>query len=260
MLPPTKAFVALLLSATSLAAPSEDDLLSPTSTSTPEPITTTDPPSSYAVILFPGFAPLDVFGPLGPLEMVGFHRGATLKLVAATLDPVSSDVEKNSTFSQSVVPDLTFDQFLSDDTEVDVIILPGGGGVRVSDEDLAPVVNFVKEVYPRLQYLITICTGAGIAAKAGVLDGKRATTNKAAWDEITVMRPQVEWVSPARWVVDGNIWSSSGVTSGLDLTAEFMRQMYGEDLTEHSLGVMEYTPHPQDYDPFAEMFGVPPSP
>lgn len=48
--------------------------------------------------------------------------------------------------------------------------------------------------------------------------------------------------------------------AGLDLTAEFMRQMYGEDLVEHALGVIEHTAHPQDYDPFAEMFDVPPSP
>lgn len=48
--------------------------------------------------------------------------------------------------------------------------------------------------------------------------------------------------------------------SGLDLTADFMKEMYGEELVEHALGIMEHTPHPQDYDPFAEMFDVPPSP
>lgn len=48
--------------------------------------------------------------------------------------------------------------------------------------------------------------------------------------------------------------------AGLDLTAEWMRGVYGDALVEHSLGMIEYTAHPQDYDPFADMFGVPPSP
>lgn len=171
-----------------------------------------DLPHSYAMVLFPGFAPLDVFGPLGPLQMAAFHHAATLHLVAETLDPVSSQLASNSTFSQSVVPTSTFEEFLAAGTEVDVLVVPGGPGVRVSDEKLAPVVDFVRELYPNVEYLLAVCTGSGIAARAGILDGRRATTNKAAWDEITAMGPDVEWVSPARWVVDGNIWSSSGVS------------------------------------------------
>lgn len=50
------------------------------------------------------------------------------------------------------------------------------------------------------------------------------------------------------------------VMAGLDLTAEWMRGVYGEELVEHSLGRIEHTPYAQDYDPFAEMFDVPPSP
>ena len=171
-----------------------------------------DLPHSYALVLFPGFAPLDVFGPLGPLQMAAFHHGATLHLLAETLDPVSNELDPNSTFSQFVVPTSTFDDFRSSGIEVDVLIVPGGPGVRVSDEKLAPGVDFIRDTYPGVEYLITVCTGSGIAAKAGVLDGRRATTNKAAWDEIMPMGPDVEWVSPARWVVDGNIWSSSGVS------------------------------------------------
>ena len=76
-----------------------------------------------------------------------------------------------------------------------------------------PVVEFVKELYPRVKYLVTICTGGSIAARAEILGGKRATTNKAAWKEVTPLGPEVDWVSPARRVVDGNIWSSSGVVA-----------------------------------------------
>ena len=143
MLPPTTALVSFILLATSLAAPSGDETLSPT-----------DLPYSYAVVLFPGFAPLDVFGPLGPLEMAAYHKGAALTLLAETLDPVSSSINPNATFAQSVVPTSTFDEFLSRGDGVDVLIVPGGPGVRVSREELAPVVDFVREAYPRAKYLI----------------------------------------------------------------------------------------------------------
>lgn len=75
-----------------------------------------------------------------------------------------------------------------------------------------PAVEFIRKTYPKLKYLLTICTGAGVAAKAGVLDGKRATTNKAAWNETVKLGPKVKWVSPARWTIDGKIWTSSGVS------------------------------------------------
>ena len=65
---------------------------------------------------------------------------------------------------------------------------------------------------PKVKILMTICTGSGIAARAGVLDGHLATTNKNAWATMKAMGPKVNWVSPARFVIDGKIWSSSGVS------------------------------------------------
>jgi transcriptional regulator GlxA family with amidase domain len=216
---------------------------------------------NWAVALFDSFDSIDVTGPLNPLFYASFSRTLNLSLIAPSLSPVyvqpvSPELNtQNSSFWISVNPTHTYDD---PPAEIDVLLVPGGPGAQIGDVDR--VVDFVKEMYPKVKYLITTCTGAGIAARAGVLDGKRATTNKAAWDMIVAMGPDVEWVSPARWTVDGNIWTSSGVTSGLDLIFAFMDEIYGEDMTRRIQGVVEYDRHtdPCD-DPFAEWHGVEPT-
>lgn len=172
-----------------------------------------DYPRNWAVALFDAFDPIDMFGPIDPLYYLSFSRQLNLALIADTLDPVwvrpaSEALNKmNSTFRVSVNPTHTYDK---PPEEIDVLLVPGGPGSRLLN--VTTTIDFVRKVYPNLKYLITTCTGAGIAARAGVLDGKRATTNKAAWNTITQMGPDVKWTSPARWVVDGNIWTSSGVS------------------------------------------------
>lgn len=84
----------------------------------------------------------------------------------------------------------------------------------MSDEN-APALNaFIAEQYPKLEYLLSVCTGARNLADAGVLEGKRATSNKAVWDTVITHGKNVTWVPTARWVTDGNIWTSSGVAAG----------------------------------------------
>ncbi len=73
-----------------------------------------------------------------------------------------------------------------------------------------------------------MCNGAGLAARAGVLDGKRATTNKSVWARTIALGPKVKWVAEARWVTDGNVWTSSGVSAGIDVTIAFISAVYGE--------------------------------
>jgi putative intracellular protease/amidase len=155
---------------------------------------------------------MDIIGPLNPLFYAAFSRKLNLALIAETLDPVWVQPVRdelntqNSSFWFSVNPSHTFDNPPDD---IDVLLVPGGPGSRLGD--VTKVIDFVRDTYPKVQYLITTCTGSGIAARAGVLDGKRATTNKAAWNAVVAMGPDVNWVSPARWTVDGNIWTSSGV-------------------------------------------------
>ncbi|KAF6752435.1 DJ-1/PfpI family protein [Ephemerocybe angulata] len=214
-------------------------------------------PLSFGLVLYPGFQALDVFGPLDALNVLSFLYPIKLYVLAETLDPVSTKSPQGlehpgSAFSQSIVPTHTFDTA----PKVDVLIVPGGVGNRPPN-DIGSAIAYIRRVYPEAQYLFTVCTGSGMAAQAGVLDGKKATTNKAAFKRISGYRPQVEWVGKARWVVDGNAWTAAGVSAGIDAIFDFIKVVYGEDVASLIANFMEYERHlDPSWDPYAELHGV----
>ncbi|PWY92203.1 class I glutamine amidotransferase-like protein [Aspergillus heteromorphus CBS 117.55] len=215
----------------------------------------TSPPLRIGVALFPGFQALDVFGPLDCLNILSWtHTNMSMSILAATLDPVSTQIpESPHTIGQHVVPTHTF----SSPPPLDVLLVPGGLGTRGSPPELLQVIDFIRTVYPSLKYLITVCTGSGVAARAGVLDGRRATTNKLAWKEITALGPNVSWVPRARWVVDGNVWTASGVTAGIDATIAWIEEVFGAEMALEIANGMEHTRHTDpEVDPFADLYGL----
>lgn len=228
-------------------------------------------PLKYGVVLFPGFQALDVFGPLDIFNLHSKAEPLELSLLAATSEPVSTSLE-TWPFSQSLVPTHTFANAPAD---LEVLLVPGGVGTR-DDANIAPAVEFVKNRFPKLRFLLTVCTGSALAAKAGVLDGKRATSNKRAWKwastsdgafvsfgadsnicQATAQGPNVDWVLKARWVKDGNIWTSSGISAGIDMTYAFVSDQYGEDVAQELADRAEYRRNTDpDDDPFAKFAGV----
>ncbi|KAK3297733.1 class I glutamine amidotransferase-like protein [Chaetomium fimeti] len=221
-----------------------------------------NPPRRIGFMLPRAFDIIDVFGPLEVLQAVSRKTHLEMFMLGRTLDPVTTEPVSASMnqFNSSFYPTFNPTHTYADNPPIDVLVVPGGAAAR--SPDLGPEIEYIKKVFPSLQYLITICTGAGIAAQSGVLDGHRATTNKAAWNTMTPMGPKVKWVSPARWVEDGKVWSSSGVTAGIDLAFEFVRQKYenGSALVESISGSIEHTVI-TDWrdDPWSAKFGIPPS-
>lgn len=129
-------------------------------------------------------------------------------------------------------------------------MVPGGVGRRYP-EYADPVIAFIRQVFPRLRYLLTVCTGSALAAQAGVLDGKRATSNKLNWELVTALTDRVDWVRQARWVADGNCWTASGVSAGMDATLAFVEAVYGRPVAQTIAERMEYIRNEQwDQDPF----------
>jgi putative intracellular protease/amidase len=154
---------------------------------------------------------MDVYGPLKAIQFLSGRTQLNLYMLSHNLEPVTTEPVRSdmnpmkSSFWPTINPTHTFDNC----PRLDVLIVPGGVGMRAPT--LQPHVDFIAKRFPELQYLMTICTGVGLAAKAGVLEGRFATGTKGAWNTLLSMGPNVKWVAPARWVVDGKLWTSSGV-------------------------------------------------
>ncbi|KAL7939342.1 class I glutamine amidotransferase-like protein [Trichoderma chlorosporum] len=210
------------------------------------------PPSKFAIALFTGFQALDVFGPLDALNILSYSNPLELYILSTTLAPVSTIPAKATspgTIGQSIVATHTYQNAPKD---IEVLLVPGGRGTR--DLELTqPVVDFIAVTFPNLRFLLTVCTGSSLAARAGVLDGKNATSNKISFEWVMSQGPNVKWVRHARWVVDGNIWTSSGISAGIDMIYAFIADQYGEEAADRVATASEYTRNADpSNDPFSK--------
>jgi transcriptional regulator GlxA family with amidase domain len=211
-------------------------------------------PTRYAIVLFEGFQALDAFGPLDILNLLS--RDAALNLSLHVLAPQKGPVStlapgSGLTIGQDIMATHSFADMPSD---IEVILVPGGVGTR-NTEATQPVVNMLRAVFPKLRFLLTICTGSALAARAGLLAGRRATSNKRAfnWVKTQDANNDVHWVPHARWVEDGNVWTASGVSAGIDMMYAFVAAQYGEHVAANIARTAEYT---RNRDPDIDAFAI----
>ncbi|KAH8878538.1 class I glutamine amidotransferase-like protein [Thozetella sp. PMI_491] len=224
-------------------------------------------PLRIAYLLFPALTALDMFGPLNALNLLSINYPMTLSLVSTDLKPISIDrtiidgvyqgmpTWASPSFTEFVLPTHTLD----DAPEADVILVPGGAGTR-NINYTQPHVDWLRTRMsdPALQYMMTVCTGSSLLARTGMIAGKNATTNKAAfnWVKTVEHAEDVNWIAKARWVVDGNVWTSSGVSAGTDMILGWIEQLYGTNESVRIKNLMEWNSLGKDDDPFAEVFGL----
>ncbi len=195
-------------------------------------------------LIFPGFELLDVFGPMEMFGMLGDRF--ELRLVAEAAGPVES--------SQRLAAHA--DTAIHDASDYDILFVPGGAGTRREVSNRA-LVDWIADASGKAEFTLSVCTGSALLAKAGVLDDRRATTNKRAFSWVMSQGPRVDWVRQARWVEDGPFLTSSGVSAGMDMALGAIALMHGTGTAEDVAMKAEYTWHrdKQD-DPFAALHGL----
>jgi transcriptional regulator GlxA family with amidase domain len=194
-------------------------------------------PRRITVILFDGFELLDVFG---PLEFFALSDRFVLELVGPTSTVLSAQgpgIVTNTRYEQAEPPD--------------IVLVPGGIGTRALVAD-APFLQWFSTWANDAALLASVCTGSAVLASAGLLTGYRATSNKRSFDWVETQGKGVEWIYEARWVVDRNRWTSSGVAAGMDMALALIGHLCGASLGHEVANAAEYTPHEDpDWDPFA---------
>ncbi|KAM0748410.1 class I glutamine amidotransferase-like protein [Meredithblackwellia eburnea MCA 4105] len=216
-------------------------------------------PHHFALILFPGFQLLDVAGPLDCLNILSLTHPIKLSVLSTTLEPVSTRIPNAATtaskglFAESWVPTHTFSSPPSE--PIDVLFLPGGWGTRVEGQD--ELKAFLVAKAEEASTVMTVCTGSGLLAQTGLLDGKKATGNKRSWPWTIEQGKGVEWIYKARWVEDdgGKYWTSSGVSAGIDQMLGWISKVWGEEVAQGIANGMEYRwEKDSTKDDFAELY------
>jgi transcriptional regulator GlxA family with amidase domain len=194
---------------------------------------------TVGVLLFPEFELLDVFG---PLEAFG-HAKDWFRIVTVA--------EKAGPVASAQGPRAVADHGFADCPPLDILLVPGGMGTR-REVDNATLVDWIARQARRAETTASVCTGAALLARAGVLDGRRATSNKRSFAWVVEQGPKVDWVRQARWVDDGSVITSSGVSAGIDMTLHLIGRIAGPALRDEIATRMEYEArNDSSHDPFA---------
>jgi transcriptional regulator GlxA family with amidase domain len=199
-------------------------------------VSATAPIYRVAVVLFDGFTVLDVYGPVQAFASCRVPQpdGTRQQLFA----PFSM-AEQAGIVKPGEGPPSYAEYALAEAPAYDILLVPGGFGTRTAVNNEA-FLKHLAEASQRAAVTTTVCTGSALLARTGLLDGRPATSNKLAWDWVVQQGPRVKWMRKARWVDDGNIVTSSGVSAGIDMALGLIARLHGRDMALSSARNMEY--------------------
>ena len=196
-------------------------------------------PWNVGILIFDQVEVLDFAGPFEVFsrtrvdprrEALRTDEGAPFRpfTVAKTTAPVTA------TGGLRVVPQHGF----ADAPRIDLLVVPGGFGTRALVDD-QETLDWIRRVARDSRQVTSVCTGSLLLTRAGLLEGKRATTHWAALDELEALGGGVTVVRGARWVDDGVI-SSAGVSAGIDMAFYVVEKLLGKEVADRTARYIDY--------------------
>ncbi len=176
-------------------------------------------------LFFEDFETLDVFG---PVEVLSRIDNVKLHYISISGGLIRS---KQGYYIQT--------ESITEIAPNSILVVPGGQGTRslVSDELF---ITTLRNLCNRAKNVLSICTGSALLAKSGVLDNRKATSNKKAFEWVQITSSNINWIRNARWVIDGKYYTSSGVSAGMDMALGFVSDLYGNDKAMQIAKDIEY--------------------
>ncbi|MDA8521479.1 GlxA family transcriptional regulator [Acidovorax sp. NCPPB 4044] len=184
-------------------------------------------PLSVHIVVYPGFKSLEAVGPLSVFDYANVHlvrrgrpAGYAVAIAALAPGPVRSDTLMTLEATQAL------DAGALPDTALLVGSRDIGGALAASPA----IVDWARAAGPRVRRMVALCSGSFFLAAAGLLDGRRAATHWGVADRLQAQYPAVEVDPDAIYVRDGHLWTSAGVTAGIDLALALVEEDFGHAL------------------------------
>jgi transcriptional regulator GlxA family with amidase domain len=187
---------------------------------------------SVVVLLFPDVEVLDFAGPFEVFSVaaqIAKERPMQVMTVAHRKEVLST------VGGLKVVPDHDF----GSSPQADILLVPGGMGSRRAVKDEA-VLAWLQQQGAGAEIVASICTGALLLGRLGLLDGLRATTHWGAIDLLREIAPRAEVLTETRFVDNGKYLTSAGISAGIDMSLYLVSRLYGAKLAEQTAREMEY--------------------
>lgn len=194
---------------------------------------------NVGIFIFDEVEVLDFAGPFEVFSRTRLLKGAESRRSndSAPFNPFTVSIDKKSltaTGGLKIIADYTFNNF----PKIDILIVPGGYGTRtlLNNEIL---LKWIKAVSDKANITASVCTGSLLLAKAGLLEGKRATTHWGAIEALKSISKDIQVITERR-VVNDDIITSAGVSSGIDMAFMIVENLYGEQVASDTSKYIEF--------------------
>lgn len=193
---------------------------------------------NVGILLFPHVEILDFAGPLEVFSSASAigddpdsppDRLCNVFTVAESMEPIRCNNPL------TVMPEYTLDSC----PHMDILLVPGGRGTRPALER-PELIQWIIARAEQAELTTSVCTGSFLLAKAGLLDGKSATTYFASVPFMREHFPNVDTQENVRWVDQGDIVTSAGVSAGIDMSLYLLQRLYGKDIADNTAQNIEY--------------------
>jgi transcriptional regulator GlxA family with amidase domain len=197
-------------------------------------------PLIVGILIFDDVEILDVAGPFEVFAVTRLNEDQRLQ--QSSPFKVYLIAEKNKQIIAIGGLRLTPDVTISECPELDLLIIPGGWGTRKESKNKV-LLSWIGNQFTNYRLIASVCTGSSLLGKAGLLDGRDATTHWRAFDFLQESAPKARVLKNVRFTLTEPIFTSAGVSAGIDLALRIVSHYFGTEVGKATARYMEY-PYP----------------